>query len=112
VRVSQIASPANTAASAIRSRVESRNAPQAPLVPFTRASAPSSMSASTKAVHTIVPANRWPVGNSHSAPATTPVVPVMVIAFGVTGVRASACPTGFSRRVSAGRKSFSMAVRS
>ena len=99
VRASQMARPANTAASLTRSRVESRNAPQAPLVPFIRASTPSSMSARTKKVHTTVPANRCPVGNSHSAPATIPHVPVMVIAFGVTGVRASASPTGVSRRV-------------
>ena len=59
----------------------------------------------------MVPANRCPVGNSHSAPATMPDVPMIVIAFGVTGVRASASPTGVSRRVRAGRSTFSMAVR-
>ena len=53
-----------TAASATRSRVESRNAPNTPVVPLTRARAPSSMSAITKNVQTIVPANRWPVGIS------------------------------------------------
>ena len=58
VRASQIARPANTAASAIRSSVESRNAPQVPLVPLIRASTPSSMSARTNPVHTMVPANR------------------------------------------------------
>ncbi len=82
------------------------------MVPVIRASAPSSMSASTKNVQTIVPANRWPVGNSHSAPAVMPTVPVTVIAFGVTGVRASTCPTGISTRFSTGRRKFSMAVRS
>ena len=59
----------------------------------------------------MVPANRWPVGNSHSAPATIPHVPVMVIALGVTGVRASASPTGVSRRARNGRSTFSIAVR-
>jgi len=51
------------------------------------------------------------VGNSHSAPATTPAVPVIVMALGVTGVRASASATGVSTRVRAGRSAFSMAVR-
>ncbi len=100
------------AASPTRSRVESRKAPQAPVVPVTRASAPSSMSASTKTVQTAAPANRWPVGSSQSAAATTPTVPVTVIALGVTGVRASASPIGVSTRFSAGRSMFSMAVRS
>ena len=59
-----------------------------------------------------VPANRWPVGNSQSAPAAMPTAPVTVIAFGVTGVRASASTTGVSRRFSAGFSRFSMAVRS
>ena len=58
VRTSQMVRPAKTAASLIRSRVESRNAPHAPLVPLTRASSPSSMSVRTKPVHTQVPANR------------------------------------------------------
>ena len=70
------------------------------------------MSASTKTVQTAAPANRWPMGSSHSAATTTPTVPVTVIAFGVTGVRASASPIGVSTRFSAGRSRFSMAVRS
>ena len=38
-------------------------------------------------------------------------VPMTVIAFGVTGVRASTLPAGVNRRVIAGRSTFSMAVR-
>ncbi len=103
-------SPPKIDASAIRSRVESRKAPNGPEVPFTRASAPSSMSENTKIVHTTVPANRCPVGNRASALALTPTVPVTVMMFGVTGVRASASPTGVSSRASPGRRLLSMAV--
>ena len=106
----QAASPANTDASATRSRVESRNAPKMPVVPLTRARAPSSMSAITKNQQTIVPANRWPVGYSASAPADIPTVPVIVRALGVIGVRASAPATGSSSRVRNGRSALSMAV--
>jgi hypothetical protein len=42
--------------------VESRNAPNLPLVPLIRASTPSSMSVNTKNVATMVPMNRCPVG--------------------------------------------------
>ena len=62
------------------------------MVPLILASVPSSMSVKTNPVQTIVPANRCPVGNSASAPALIPMVPVMVSAFGVIGVRASALP--------------------
>ena len=62
-------------------------------------------------MQTIVPANSSPMGNRLSAPADTPIVPITVSAFGVTGVRASARPTGFSTRSSTGRIAFSMAVR-
>ena len=47
-------------ASAIRSMVESRNAPQVPLVPFSRASTPSSMSRNTKIVQVKAPGNSSP----------------------------------------------------
>ena len=106
------ARPAKTAASAIRSRVESRNAPHAPLLPLIRASVPSSMSVNTNTVHTITPASRCPVGNSASAPPDTPRVPTTVTMFGVTGVRASHWLTGVSKRVKNGRRTFSMATRS
>ncbi len=52
-------------------------------------------------MHTMVPANRWPVGNSHSAPAAIPAVPMIVIALGVTGVRASSSASGVSTRARA-----------
>ena len=70
------------------------------------------MSNMAKPQHTRVPANRWPVGNSQSAPTATPTVPIAVIMFGVMGVRASASPTGRSRRAKKGLRAFSMAVRS
>ena len=90
--------------------VESRKAPNLPVVPLMRASVPSSMSVSTKPVQTITPANRWPVGNSHRAPADMPMVPMIVSAFGVTGVLARAWPTGVSTRAIAGRRTLSMAA--
>jgi len=49
-------------ASAIRSMVESRNAPQVPVVPFIRASTPSSMSRNTKIVQVKAPGNSSPRG--------------------------------------------------
>ena len=107
-----MANPEKTAASPTRSRVESRNAPHGPEDPFTRASSPSSMSNMAKPQHTSVPANRWPMGNSHSAPTATPSVPVTVTILGVTGVRASASPSGVSSRANSGLSAFSMAVRS
>ncbi len=70
------------------------------------------MSNMAKPQHTRVPANRWPMGNSQSAPMATPTVPAAVIMFGVTGVRASAWPSGDSRRANSGLRAFSMAVRS
>jgi hypothetical protein len=104
------ARPPKTLASATRSMVESRNAPNLPVVPLILASVPSSMSVRTKPVQTITPANRCPVGNRVSAPADMPMVPMTVSVFGVTGVRARACATGVSRRPRAGRRNFSMAA--
>src|SRR6266550_7770270 len=104
--------PPKMPASAIRSMVESRNAPQVPLVPFSRASAPSSMSRSTNIVQVKAPGNSSPRGNRASAPPATPTVPMTVMAFGVIGVRARILPAGVNRRVMAGRSTFSMAVRS
>jgi hypothetical protein len=48
------------------------------------------MSASTNTVAMMAPQNRCPVGNSASAAAETPTVPMTVISFGVSGVRARA----------------------
>src|ERR1700747_1468800 len=104
--------PPKMPASAIRSMVESRNAPQVPLVPFIRASTPSSMSRNTKIVQVKAPGNSSPRGNKASAPPATPTVPMTVTAFGVIGVRARTLPAGVNRRVMAGRSTFSMAVRS
>src|SRR5215470_13291358 len=104
--------PPKMPASAIRSMVESRNAPQRPLVPLIRASTPSSMSRNTKIVQVKAPGKSSPRGNRASAPPATPTVPMTVTAFAVTGVRASSRPTGVNRRVMAGRSGFSMAVRS
>src|SRR6185312_7122142 len=104
--------PPKMPASAIRSMVESRNAPQVPLVPFSRASTPSSMSRNTKIVQVKAPGNSSPRGNKASAPPATPTVPMTVTAFGVIGVRARTLPAGVNRRVMAGRSTFSMAVRS
>jgi hypothetical protein len=89
--------------------VESRNAPQVPVVPFIRASTPSSMSSSTKIVQVKAPGNSSPMGSRPSPPPSTPTVPITVMAFGVTGVRARTLPTGVNRRVIAGRSVFSMA---
>jgi hypothetical protein len=55
-------SPANTAASETRSRLESRNAPHWPVMPRARASAPSTMSKSTKMVIANEPQNKSPRG--------------------------------------------------
>src|SRR5689334_17473856 len=104
--------PPKMPASAIRSMVESRNAPQVPLVPLIRASTPSSMSRNTKIVQVKAPGKSSPIGKRPSAPPATPTVPMTVTAFGVMGVRASTLPTGVNRRVMAGRSGFSMAVRS
>jgi hypothetical protein len=90
--------------------VESTNAPHFPLVPLIRASTPSSMSSSTKIVQVNAPGNNSPIGNNPSAPPATPTVPMTVTALGVTGVFASASPTGVSTRAIAGRSTFSMAV--
>src|SRR5215831_1252126 len=79
--MNQIVMPPNTAASPTRSIVESRNAPHGPELPLRRA----------------------------SGLADTPTVPITVIMFGVTGVRASACTTGVNRRAKPGRRKFSMA---
>ncbi len=102
--------PANTAASEIRSSVESRKAPNTPALPWILASVPSSMSVTTKPVQTSVPAKRCPVGNKLSAPAVMPTVPMTVSMFGVTGVRARARPTGVSSWARPGRSTFSMSV--
>src|SRR5258707_7834583 len=104
--------PPKMPASAIRSMVESRNAPQVPLVPFSRASTPSSMSRNTKIVQVKAPGNSSPRGKRASAAPATPTVPMTVMAFGVMGVRARTLPAGVNRRVMAGRSTFSMAVRS
>ena len=74
-RMNQITRPLKMPASAIRSMVESRNAPQLPLVPLIRASTPSSMSRSTKIVQVNAPGNSSPMGNRPSAPPATPTVP-------------------------------------
>src|SRR5580700_9212331 len=110
--MNQITRPLKMPASAMRSMVESRNAPQVPVVPFIRASTPSSMSRNTKIVQVKAPGNSSPIGNRPSAAPVTPTVPMTVMAFGVIGVRASTLPTGVNRRVMAGRNTFSMAVRS
>src|SRR5215472_10908027 len=110
--MNQITRPLKMPASAIRSMVESRNAPQVPLVPLSRASTPSSMSRKTKMVQVKAPGNSSPLGKKTSAPPTTPTVPMTVMALGVTGVRARTLPAGVNRRVMAGRSTFSMAVRS
>ncbi len=111
-RYSPIISPAKIAASATRSMVESRKAPNLEILPVTRATAPSSMSNSTNAVMTIVPQKNSPRVNRTSAPAATPTVPMTVIALGETPVRATACPTGVRTRPSAGLILLSIAVRS
>src|SRR6476660_5470284 len=110
--MNQMTRPLKMPASAIRSMVESRNAPQVPLVPLIRASTPSSMSRNTKIVQVKAPGKSSPIGKRPSAPPATPTVPMTVTAFGVTGVRARILPTGVNRRVMAGRSEFSMAVRS
>src|SRR5215468_7588848 len=92
--MNQIVMPPNTAASPILSIVESRNAPHGPELPLRRASWPSSMSVKTKNLAIAAPGKSQPMGNSASALADTPAVPITVIMFGVTGVRASACTTG------------------
>src|SRR5215470_7431700 len=107
--MNQIVMPPNTAASPTRSIVESRNAPHGPELPLRRASWPSSMSVKTKNVAIAAPGKSQPMGNSASALADTPAVPITVIMFGVTGVRASACTTGVNRRAKPGRRKFSMA---
>src|SRR2546430_552422 len=99
--------PPKMPASAIRSMVESRNAPQVPLVPFSRASTPSSMSRNTKIVQVKAPGNSSPMGKRASAPPATPTVPMTVTAFGVIGVRARTLPAGVNRRVMAGRTTVS-----
>jgi hypothetical protein len=110
-RKNQITRPLKIPASAIRSMVESRNAPQVPLVPLIRASTPSSMSRSTKIVQVSAPGNSSPIGKRPSAPPATPTVPMIVIAFGVIGVWARTAPIGVKTRVMTGRSGFSMAVR-
>src|SRR5688500_1278498 len=76
------------AASAARSPVESRTAPNTEPPPRARARAPSSMSSSTKTVTVNAPQNSCPVAISPTAPATAPSVPRIVIASGVTPERA------------------------
>ena len=103
-------SPLNIAASAIRSKVESTKAPHFPLVHLILESTPSSKSSITKIVQVNAPGNNSPIGNNPSAPPDTPTVPMTVMVLGVTGVFASASPTGVSTREIAGRSTFSMAV--
>ena len=92
-------SPRNTAASCTRSRVESRNAPQRPVDPASRAMIPSTRSENTNAVMKSVPQNRCPRGNSTSAPRLTPSVPTTVTVSGLTPARRSVRATGVNRRV-------------
>ncbi len=68
------------------------------------------MSVQTKTAAMSAPGNSSPMGNIHRAAPDTPAVPITVIMLGVTGVRASACPTGLSRRAIPGRRKLSMAV--
>jgi hypothetical protein len=100
--IDQAASAIKMAASATRSSVGSRKAPKVVAFPFTLASAPSSKSASEKIVQNIAPASRWPVGKSIRELAETPIVPMIVSAFGVTGVRARTFAAGVNMYASAG----------
>ena len=61
--MNQIVMPPKTAASASRSIVESRNAPNLPELPLILASCPSSMSVNTKTVAVNAPGKSSPIGN-------------------------------------------------
>src|SRR5918998_3324731 len=91
------------AASAARSPVESRTAPNTEPPPRARARAPSSMSSSTKTVTVNAPQNNCPVAISPTAPAIAPSVPTSVTASGVTPARASRATTGAQNRPTAAR---------
>lgn len=80
----QRARPPKIAASATRSRVESRKAPHRLEIPAWRAMFPSTRSEKTKRVIVMVPQKNSPRGKNHSAPATTPAVPIRVTASGLT----------------------------
>ncbi|MNW59174.1 hypothetical protein D3C74_370760 [compost metagenome] len=103
VRTNHTISPVKIAASASRSSVESRNAPHGPERPDSRAITPSSASENAKTMIAMVPANRCPVGNSHSAEATTPTVPTIVTASGETPIRSRKAATGVNKRVTTAR---------
>ena len=92
--------PPNSAASATRSSVESRNAPKSSVRPILRAIAPSIRSLNTKAVITRQPCQSIPCGKKTSAPAETPSVPTTVTTSGLipslmnrlmNGARATPC---------------------
>ena len=86
------------AASAMRSQDESSTAPNTEPLPPARATAPSTMSSSTKNVMISVPASHHPRGKNTTAAATEPTVPTAVTASGVTPARARLVPSGTSAR--------------
>ena len=98
--------PPNSAASAIRSSVESRNAPKVSVRPILRAIAPSIRSLKTNAVTTSTPCQSQPCGKKTSAPAATPSVPTSVTTSGLipslmnrlmNGARALPCQKALNR---------------
>src|SRR5918912_2488391 len=91
------------AASAARSPVLSSTAPNTEPPPRGRASAPSSMSSSTKTVTVNAPQNSCPVAINPTAPAIAPSVPTSVTASGVTPARARRATTGAQKRPTAAR---------
>ena len=84
----------NTAASTMRSPVESRTAPNLVEVPPARATAPSTRSSITKPQIRMVPVNHQPRVKKINAAAVAPTVPAIVISSGVTPARASRTPSG------------------
>ncbi len=106
----QSARPPKIAASATRSSVESRNAPQRLETPAWRAMFPSTRSENTNRVMVIVPQKNSPRGKKTSAPATTPAVPIRVTASGLTPRRRRKAANGVRTRVKNARAYlFSMA---
>ena len=71
------------APSAMRSRVESKNAPNLDVLPVARAIAPSIRSLKMKQVITRTPMSSSPRGKNTRAPAETPRVPTSVTASGL-----------------------------
>lgn len=100
--------PSSTAQSAIRSSVESRNAPNFVPPVVIAATEPSSESNTTRMVSTKAPQNIHPVIPDAMPTMVVPTAPMTVTAFAVMPIRVNARAIGAMSRLNHGRSFSSM----